>query len=108
MKTTKKYYILKRNFNNLAKNYFAELSQETTNKIQKRLDFTKPILLIEKTINPGNTESYTNMWILDESGILVNEIVKDATLYDYTSVLGTLVQYKGVLYTWGAYSELNR
>ena len=102
MKTTK-YYILKRNFNNLAKNYFAELPEKTANKIQKRLDFTKPILLIEKSTNPDNTESYTNMWTLDESGILVNEIVKDATLYDYTSVLGTLVQYKGVLYTWDAY-----
>lgn len=105
MKTTK-YYILKRNSDNLALDYVRELSEKITNKIQKRLDFTKPILLIEKSTNPDNTESYTNMWTLEESGILVNEIVKDATLYDYTSVLGTLIQYKGVLYTFGAYSEL--
>ena len=104
MKTTK-YYIAKRNSDNLALDYVRELPEKTANKIQKRLDFTKPILLIEKTISPDNTESYTNMWTLEESGILVNEIVKDATLYDYTSVLGTLIQYKGVLYTLGAYLD---
>ena len=44
MKTNNKYYILKRNTNNIGINSFRDLSQETAIKIQKRLDFTKPII----------------------------------------------------------------
>ena len=67
MKTNNKYYILKRNTNNIGINSFRDLSQETAIKIQKRLDFTKPIILAELQTNPDGTQLLTNMWTLDES-----------------------------------------
>lgn len=103
----KKYYIIKRNSDKLIESYLFELSNEQRQKIEKRINKTKPLLLIEKQCNKDNSEIYTNLWTIDE-GIesLYTMYTKGKLLYDYTGII-TLVHIKENIFTFKQYSELN-
>jgi len=102
----KKVYILKRASGKLIDDYRREFSDELRKKIDKRIDPTKPLILIEKTANKDNTESYTNMWLIDEGVESLWTIhTKGNIIYDYTAVSTTLVHVNGEILTFKQYSN---
>jgi hypothetical protein len=58
---TKKYFMIKRNDSKLLESYLQEFSNKQLDKIKKQVNVNDSLLLIEKTMNEDNTESYTNL-----------------------------------------------
>jgi hypothetical protein len=104
----KKYYILKRTSNSLINNYLMELPKERRDKIDRKIDATLPLLLIEKTINKG-VETHTNLWTIGE-GVesLWTVHTKGRLMYDYTGVVSPLIHNNGTVLTWEQYNNLGK
>ncbi len=101
-----KYYIMKRNSPAIMNDYLADIVGDKA-KILKRLDSTKPLLLLEKTANKENTEHFTNMWTLGEGCESIwTEHTKGKMMYDYTGIVYPLIHVNGTVYTWEQYNAL--
>jgi hypothetical protein len=106
---TKKYYILKRNNENMLNDYLSEFSVEKRLKfkINKKAEF----ILIEKTIIKdiigGITEKYSNLWTIDytEEKFWL-KYTKGKQMYDYTGVVLPLIHNEGKVYTFNDYCQL--
>jgi hypothetical protein len=107
MRKSNKYYILRRVDKNTIDAFRVELSDEKRKEIDKRIDPTKPLILVEKTCNKDNTESYTDMWLIDE-GVesLWTKYTKGRQMYDYTGIVQPLIHEKGIVLTFKQYSNV--
>ena len=108
---SKKYYIIYRNRPSLMDEFLCrhDFSDDLRVKIYKRSDSNKPLLLLEKTENKNNTESYTNLWTVDE-GCEINwiEHTKNRFMFDYTGIV-LVIHCKGKHYSWDEYNtRLNK
>lgn len=102
----KKHYILRRTTSSLTAGYLHEFSGKVREKIEKQIESTKPLLLIEKTTNKDNIEEYTNMWSVEEGGeILWKKFTKGRLMYDYTGVVSPLIHLKNRVLTFEQYTN---
>lgn len=104
---TEKYYIIKRNFNDLSKSYLQEFSGELRLKLEKKINHNLPLVLIEKTCNKDKSESFTNLWTIHE-GCEINwtKYTKGRLMYDYTGIVYPIIHIKDKKYTWEQYSAI--
>ena len=102
----KKYYIMHRNSNSMVNEFLCEFSKEQRDKIEKRINIKLPLLLVEKTCNKDNTETYTNMWTIAE-GCEINwtKYTKGRIMYDYTGIIYPLIHENGSILTWTQYVQ---
>lgn len=97
-----KYYILHRNDAHKKYNtvdaYVCEFDSLKHKAMIKRIDRTKPLVLVEKTCNADNTETYTNMWTISE-GCESNwtQFTKGRIMYDYTGIVKPLIHENGIV-----------
>jgi len=104
---TKKYFMIKRNSPKLLGSYLQEFSGNELDKIKKQVNVNDSLLLIEKTMNEDNTESYTNLWTVSEGcEILWQKYVKNRLLYDYTGIVYPIIHLKGKTYFFDYYCEI--
>ena len=102
---TKKYYLLKRNNPQILEAYLCEFEHSLRSKIEKRVKSTDALLLIEKTQNKDNSESYTNIWTIGEGCfILFEKYTKKRLTFDYTGLI-TVMHLKGNTLTWEQYDK---
>ncbi len=103
-----KYYILKRANPKLIDDYIYDFTGKQFEKINSRIDRSLPLILIEKSQNKDNTESYTNLWTLPEgSPILWEKHTKGRRMWDYTGAHNEpLIHLKGEIFTWKQYKNL--
>ena len=103
---SKKYYIIKRNSQELSESYLQEFSGELRIKLEKRIKHDLPLLLIEKTCNADYSETYTNLWTVHE-GCEINwtKYTKGRLMYDYTGIINPIIHLKDKHYTWESYNE---
>jgi len=102
----KKYYILKRNNQRLYNDYLSEFAKDKREKILKRCNIEYGLLLIEKTCNKDHSETYTDLWTIQEGcPILWEKYTKKRLMYDYTGVVHPLIHKNGKVLTWEQYSE---
>ena len=101
-----KYFSLKRNtieiFNDSAK----LLDTKQLTKIINRLDKSKPLILLEIYTNNKGIESYSNIYTVDYDLIIINDIIKDRLMYDYSGLSYPIIHLKNNTYTFKHYCEL--
>jgi hypothetical protein len=101
-----KYYILKRTSISLIDSYYRELPIKKQSIFRKQLDYSKPLILVEKAVNSDHTEVYTNAWLLDEScDEPWYKITKGRVMYDYTGICYPLVHVNGEVRTFKQYGS---
>lgn len=90
----KKYYILKRANKRLVQDYLMEFGGIERDKIEKRLlKNDGSLLLIEKKIK-GDSEIYSNLWLINEGCDSHLEYIKENIMYDYSGIVHPII-HKG-------------
>jgi len=113
----KKYYILKRiDGHGQTPLDFLEwiiryVSGDKHNVLRKRLKLDtckySDYILIEKTCNPDSTETYSDLFPIDNEHQLLKKIGK-RECYDYTGIAGVMIWINGKVMSWDAYKELKK
>lgn len=102
-----KYFILRPNNGQTQTAFLLEFDAAKRRTIEKRINFGKekqpPYLLIEKTCNADNTESYTDISPVWNDVELAKKIGK-RTCYDYSGLTLT-VWYRGEPKSWNDYNN---
>jgi hypothetical protein len=102
---SKKYYILRRLSQETFNAFFYELSSEIAEKIKNRIDMKMQFLLVEKTCNADNTETYTNLWTIPENTEVLYKITKKRQIWDYTGLIKPLIHQNGTVLTFEQYNN---
>jgi hypothetical protein len=98
----KKYYKLINNTPEDKSNYLRKFSEDKHIKLEKKLIGTQ-YLLIEKTQNKDNTETYTNLYPINNEFELI-DIIKNGICYDYTGITMVIWQNSDTL-SWKTYKN---
>ena len=103
----KRYYIIRRNSKELIEAFLCEFSKTDRDKF--KLNPSLPLLLIEKTCNKDNSETYTNLWTIHEGcDSLWTKHTKGRQMYDYTGIVKPIIHIKDKKYTWEQYQDLSQ
>lgn len=105
----KKYFKLVNNTGENQINYLLEFPADERKLIEKRIGFgTKnqcSYLLVEKVINSDSTETYTNVYPVNQDADLLKRI-KKSTCWDYTGI-SINVWRDGKCCHWDQYKQMN-